>query len=175
MQCGRQVPARRRSSRREITLPPYAHKLVGHQFRLGENPRVNAQFSAQFCLANVLVRGSSSLEHFQPGQVADGQIAALIRRIRVTEDPRLDARGHTAVDLQVTSRDGSSRSWSLDIAPGFPGEDLTQEEHRARFADCLGYAARRPAAASVSQWLHAIEVLESVADAGDLPRLLVAS
>jgi 2-methylcitrate dehydratase PrpD len=43
----------------EIRLPPYAHKLVGHPFRIGANPRVDAQFSAAYCVANAFVRASS--------------------------------------------------------------------------------------------------------------------
>lgn len=159
----------------EVTLPPYAHRLVGHPFRLGANPRVNAQFSAQFCVANVLVRGSSRLEHFQPEQVADPRIAALISRVRVVADDGLDARGHSAVDLRITTRDGSVRNWSLDIAPGFPGKDLSQEEHRARFEDCLAYASRKLDPARVARWLDAVEGLEYVADIRQLVPLLVAA
>ena len=42
-----------------VTLPPYAWRLVGHAFRLGESPRVDAQFNAGWCVANALVRGAS--------------------------------------------------------------------------------------------------------------------
>ena len=40
-----------------ITVPPYAHKLVGHKFKIGDNPRVDSQFSIQYCVANALIRG----------------------------------------------------------------------------------------------------------------------
>jgi 2-methylcitrate dehydratase PrpD len=35
-----------------VRLPPYAHKLVGHPFQIGANPRVDAQFNAAYCVAN---------------------------------------------------------------------------------------------------------------------------
>jgi 2-methylcitrate dehydratase PrpD len=109
----------------EVRLPPYAHRLVGHPFRIGSNPRVDAQFSAAYCVANALIRGSSNLQHFTPAQVHDEHVQALARRIRVVADPALDARGHTAVDLDVQTTDGRWHRRALDIAPGFPGADLT--------------------------------------------------
>src|SRR6185436_8917045 len=54
-----------------VRLPPYAHKLVGHAFRIGANPRVDAQFNAGYCVANALVRQASLLEHFAPARVHD--------------------------------------------------------------------------------------------------------
>jgi 2-methylcitrate dehydratase PrpD len=50
----------------EVHVPPYAHKLVGHRFQIGDNPRVNAQFSIQYCVANALLRKNSKLHHFEP-------------------------------------------------------------------------------------------------------------
>jgi 2-methylcitrate dehydratase PrpD len=159
----------------EVRLPPYGHRLVGHEFSLGDNPRVNAQFSAQYCVANALHRKGSVLAHFTPSQVQDADVARLIHRIRVIAVPAMDARGHTAVDLQVFQVQGGTRTWSLDIAPGFPGEDLTPQEHRMRFDDCLAYAARRPDAAATNQWLQAIDRLEQVPDVRALVPLLVAT
>ena len=33
-----------------VKVTPYAHKLVGGPFRIGNNPRVNAQFNIQYCV-----------------------------------------------------------------------------------------------------------------------------
>ena len=80
----------------EVRLNPYCHRLVGHPFRMGENPRVDAQFSVQYCVANAIRRGASKLEHFRPAQVADARVQALLTRVAALADPALDARGHTA-------------------------------------------------------------------------------
>lgn len=125
-----------------VILPPYAHRLVGHEFVIGDNPRVNGQFSAQYCVANALVRKSSMLEHFRPEMVRDPAVAELVKRIAVIAEPALDARGHTAVDLVVTCQDGRVLRDALDIAPGFPGQSLSDEEHANRFRACLTYAGR---------------------------------
>ncbi|RVT54089.1 MmgE/PrpD family protein [Rubrivivax albus] len=124
----------------EVRQPPYSHKLVGHPFRLGANPRVDAQFSAAWCVANALVRRSSRLEHFRPEQIADPAVLALAACVHTVGDPAMDARGHTAVDIVVTTTDGARLERGLDIAPGFPGRPLSEAQHAQRFADCMAYA-----------------------------------
>lgn len=156
----------------EVRLPPYAHRLVGHPFHLGANPRVDAQFSAAYCVANALVRQSSRLQHFTPAQVHDPIVHEMIGRIAVVADEMLDARGHTAVDLTVTTTDGRVHRRQLDIAPGFPGADLDDAQHLARFNDCLAYAPHPPAASQVEQYLQALNALPSLPDVRTLLPLL---
>lgn len=156
-----------------VRLPPYAHRLVGHAFRIGANPRVDAQFSAAYCVANAVERRGSRLAHFAPGQVADAALHRLIERIQVVADPVLDARGHTAVDLDVRTVDGRALSRSLDIAPGFPGAELTDAQHRARFDDCVAYAPHAPPAPQLERLVAAIDGVDALADARMLASLLV--
>jgi 2-methylcitrate dehydratase PrpD len=164
-------------ARAEVRLPPYAHRLVGQPFRLGGNPRVDAQFSAAWCVANALQRGRPQLAHFEPAAVADADLLPLVQRIAVIADPALDARGHTAVDLAVTTTDGRLLRDGLDTAPGFPGAALTDDQHRARFDDCLAYAAAAaPRALSPAQTTALRAVLDDLAglpDARALATLLV--
>jgi 2-methylcitrate dehydratase PrpD len=158
----------------EVRLPPYAHKLVGHAFRIGSNPRVDAQFSAAYCVASAIERHSAKLQHFAPAAVSDAGVARLIERIAVRADPALDVRGHTAVDLMVTTTAGRVLRRSLDIAPGFPGADLDDAQHRARFDDCLAHAPHPLPAAQVQRLLEAIEQVAVLDDARALARLLQA-
>lgn len=157
----------------EVRLPPYAHRLVGHAFRLGANPRVDAQFSAQYCVANALHRRSSKLHHFTPAQVNDPVLRGLIDRIDVIADPALDARGHSAVDLTLNLVSGTTLARKLDIAPGFPGADLSDAQHLNRFDDCLAYAPKPLAAAQRAACLIALERLSDLDDARQLATLLV--
>jgi 2-methylcitrate dehydratase PrpD len=159
----------------EVRLPPYAHRLVGHPFQIGANPRVDAQFSAAYCVANAFVRQASRLQHFAPAQVHDPALHAMIGRIRVLADPALDARGHTAVDLLLTTIDGRRHARSLDIAPGFPGADLDDAQHLARFNDCLAYAPHPPSAAQVQRLLSSLEGLAELADVRELLGLLATA
>ena len=126
----------------EVRVPPYAHRLVGHAFTVGDNPRVNAQFSMGYCVANAMLRGSSKLAHFTPQAIDDATVRAFIGKISVTADAAMDARDHTAVDLRVTLADGREVCLGLDHAPGFPDNPLSDDMHAARFMDCLAYAQR---------------------------------
>ena len=157
-----------------VRLPPYAHRLVGHPFRIGGNPRVDAQFNAAYCVASAIARGASRLAHFAPQQVGDERVHRLIERIEVVADPALDARGHTAVDLEVRTVDGRTLKRTLDVAPGFPGAALSDAQHRARFDDCVGYAPHALPLAQVEQLVGAIEQVSALDDARVLASLLVA-
>ena len=151
-----------------VTVPPYAYRLVGHPFRLGDNPRVNAQFSIQYCVASAIVHGSARLQHFRPEAIVDPAVQQLIGRISVTADPALDRRGHTAVDLALETSDGRRHACGLDIAPGFPGNGLDDAAHLGRFRDCLDYAAEPIAPDQAERLRRTIESLEQVADVRSL-------
>ncbi len=157
----------------EVRQPPYSHKLVGHPFKLGANPRVDAQFSAQYCVANAIVRRSSTLDHFRPAQIADPAVLALAQRVTAVGDAALDARGHTAVDVTVVTTDGQRHARGLDIAPGYPGRPLSESQHLGRYRDCMAYAAHPLPAAQAQAFLDGVETLASTADARDLLRTLV--
>lgn len=157
----------------EVRQPPYAHKLVGHPFRLGENPRVDAQFSSRYCVANAIVRRASTLAHFRPEAIADATVQALLARVHAVGDTALDARGHTAVDVVLTLTGDVEHRRSLDIAPGFPGNELSDAQHEARFADCLAYAPRPLPAARAKALSQALDGLDALPDARELATLLI--
>ena len=157
----------------EVRLPPYAHRLVGHAFQVGANPRVDAQFNAGYCVANALVRGSSSLEHFAPAQVHDPRVREMIGRIRVIADETLNARGHAAADLVLTTRDGQTHARRLDVPPGFPGNDLDDAQHLARFRDCLAYAAYPPSPAQAERLLQSLEGMAALEDVRALVPMMI--
>ena len=133
-------------------------------FCVGNDPRVNAQFSAQYCAANAIVRRWSQLAHFRPEQVADGEVGALVERVTVISDEALDERGHTAVDVRVTMQDGAVHERKLrDIAPGYPGNDLLQDLAAPRHSDCMAYAARPLGQDQVDSFLGGVEGIAAFA------------
>lgn len=158
----------------EVRLNPYCHRLVGHPFEMGDNPRVNAQFSVQYCVANALVRGDSQLAHFRPEQVADARVLAVAQRVTAIADPALDARGHSSVDVKLTTVAGDVYLRQVDIAPGYPGNELDDAQHLKRFRDCMDYAAFPLAARQVDALIAAVENLETLPDVRGLLGHLVA-
>jgi len=160
-------------SRVEVRLNPYCHRLVGHPFRAGDNPRVDAQFSAQYCVANAIVRGASKLSHFKPSEIRNAAVQELIGRVACVADPALDARGHSAVDVTVVTTRGRVHSRSLDISPGFPGNDLADADHLVRFEQCMEYAAYPLPVDSTRALLDAAADLSALPDARELIRYLI--
>lgn len=156
----------------DVTVPPYIHKLVGHDFQIGDSPRVNAQFSIQYCVANALIRKSSKLRHFEESSVRDPNIMALAKKVRVIPDPALDARGHTALDMRVFTSSGDEYLKKIDIAPGFPGNPLTQKEHEERFWDCMDFAPVPLGREKAEKVISVVARLEEVEDIRFLISLL---
>jgi 2-methylcitrate dehydratase PrpD len=155
-----------------LTLNPYSFKLVGHEFVIGNNPTVDGQFSAQYCVANVLLRGNSAIRNFTVDAVRDPAIRPYIARVTVAADPGLDERGHTAMDMHIRSKDGREFHRGLDAAPGFPGNPLSAADHILRFRDCMDFAGEWFSASQADALLASIEQLENAADVTDLVSLL---
>jgi hypothetical protein len=96
--------------------------------------------------------------------------------VAVEPDAALDARGHSAVELELCIDDGQVHRRALDISPGFPGNDLSDAQQLARFQDCMAYAPRPLPAAQVTALLHALEHLAELDDVRVLlPLLQVAA
>lgn len=156
-----------------VSLAPYSFRLVGHDFRIGDNPTVDGQFSAQYCVANILLRGRPTLRHFEADSVRDPDIRPYLSKVSVSPDPALDARGHTALDMEVETTGGRVYRTGLDVAPGFPGNPLSRDEHVRRFRDCLEYADAWFAAGKADDILSMIESLDTCGDVRSLVNLLV--
>ena len=161
-------------TRINIQVTPYIHKLVGHPFKVGENPKVNAQFSIQYCVANALLRKGSKLRHFDEPFIREPKIMELVNKIHVVAEPALDERGHTAVDMRVTTRDGTVLHKNVDIARGFPGKPLTKEEHNEHFQDCVSYAGKPLPPENVEKVVSLVSQLEDLTDVRRLIPLLLS-
>ena len=157
-----------------VSVPPYAHKLVGHEFKIGDNPRVNAQFSIQFCVANALLHGSSELSHFRPEAIARAEVLCLARSVAVRADPALDARGHAAVDMQISLASGKTVELGLDVPDGHPARPLAPASHAARFNDCIAYSAISDAEARGRAIFDMVAQIEEQPDVHPMIELLSA-
>jgi len=157
----------------EVKVTPYIYRLVGHPFQPGGNPKVSAQFSIRYCVANALVRGSSKLAHFEVEAISDPRVLELVNKVEVMPEPALDARHHSAAEMRVITRKGREYLRTTDLAPGFPGNPLSQEDHRARYWDCVDFAASAGVDVSrAADILEAVSRLEDMADVRELIRLL---
>jgi len=156
-----------------VTVPPYAHKLVGHPFQVGSNPKVNAQFSIAYCVANALLRKCSKLPHFEESAIRDPSILELARKVHVVADAALEARGHTPLDMRVVMLDGRTYERGIDIAPGFPGNPLNKEDHEQRLRDCVAFARKPLPGEKVERIIGAVQSLEKLVDVRSLIPLML--
>jgi 2-methylcitrate dehydratase PrpD len=156
----------------EVRVPPYTYKLVGQPFQVGDNPRVNAQFSIQYCTANALLRNGSKLHHFDESCVSDPKIGELIGKISVVIDSALEKRGHTALDMLVFTSEGDRHVEKVDIAPGFPGNPLSEKDHENHFWNCVEYASGTFSKEKAREILELVHGLESLRDVRILISLL---
>jgi 2-methylcitrate dehydratase PrpD len=148
----------------EVYVTPYAYKLTGKDFHAGDNPRVDAQFNIQYCVANVLLRRSSRLEHFDEEAIKDPLITDITSHIRVFGDPAMNAGGHTAMRMVAKTRDAKTYTKSVDIASGFPGNPLTQKDHLERFRLCLEYAGEYYPLENMEKIISLVDKLEEIKD-----------
>lgn len=124
----------------KVIVPPYTYKLVGHPFQVGSNPKVNAQFSIQYCVTNAMVRKGAKLAHFEENEIRNPEVLKSLEKVEVRFDPVMELRGHTAFDMQVFTTSGKEISKQIDFVSGFPENPLTDEEHQQRFRDCIEFS-----------------------------------
>ena len=165
-------------ARVDVKVSPHVHKLVGGLFEVGENPKVNAQFNIQYCIANALLRKSSRLRHFDEADIRDPRIMELVKVINVSPEPSLDdpasAKFSIAAHVKVTTKEGVVYDTkSADIPRGHPGNPLSREEHLERFRDCLDYADNPISAKNVEKMISTVSRLEDIEDVRSLIPLLL--
>jgi 2-methylcitrate dehydratase PrpD len=162
----------------DIKVPPYSYKLVGAQFEVGDNPKVNAQFNIQYCVANALFRKSSKLYHFDESYIRDPKIMDLTKNIHISPEPSLDDPERLgfslAAHMKVTTKKGNVYHKAVDIPRGIPGNPLTKEEHMERFQDCVNYADKPLPKMNTKKIISMVGRLEESKDVRSLiPLLLV--
>ena len=149
----------------DIILPQYAFNLVGHPFKIGVNPRVDAQFSVAYCVVNALLRSPVTLSHFEAEQVGDPAIYEYIRKkVSVIMDPAVD-RNHYASDIRIRTKNGNDLHGQIDIPPGTPANPMTDEEHRSRFFDCVTFSGKdwlKGREKSILDYLSALEMKDDI-------------
>ncbi len=158
----------------DITASPYAFKLVGHEFEMGNNPRSAAQFNIKYCVASALIRGKSSLKYFEVDQIKDPRITEVLSKIHTKADPTLEGNLplHLKTAMEVKTRDGKIFQRIYDEPRGAPGNPLTREELRECFYDYIDYSGRRVFAEDVERMVSMTEHLEEVEDVHSLIALM---
>lgn len=165
-------------SRIDIKVTPYIHKLVGHPFRLGDNPRVNAQFNIRYCVANALLRKGTRLQHFEEAYVRDPRIMEIADKIYVTPDPDLDFGRPELIckaEMKITTTKRHVHRKTIDIPSGFSGNPLTSDEIRERFQEYVSYGSKPLPRKNIDKIVSLIVGLEKIEDVRSFIPLLISN
>lgn len=162
----------------DVKVSPHVYKLVGGPFKIGENPKVDAQFNIQYCAANALLRKCSKLPHFDESYVKDPEIMQLIKKVYVSDDPAFEDPGKfvftVGAHVRVAGKQGGVYDKSVEIPRGFPGNPLTKEEHMERFQDCINYSEEPLPKGNIRKIISMVDGLEKTKDIRTIiPLLLV--
>jgi len=164
-------------ARIDIKVTPYIYKLVGHEFQVGDNPMVNAQFNIQYCVANALLRKGSKLHHFTESYVRDPKIIEVVKKIHVTSDPDLDLGKPELLlktDMKVTTTRGDVYQKTVDTPSGSPGNPPTREEIIEHFRDYASYGGKLLPQGNIDKLVPLVSRLEEIEDVRNLIPLLIS-
>jgi 2-methylcitrate dehydratase PrpD len=159
-----------------VRLTPYAHHMVGGQFKIGDNPRVDAQFSVQYCIANALLRKESLIQHFDETYIRDPKITELVKKIHVAPDPALEAEKQglsLRADMDVITTAGDTHHISIPIPSGFPGNPLSEERIAKRFEEAAHYGDKPAPGNNVEKIISIVNQLEQTENVCDLIPLML--
>lgn len=161
-----------------VRITPYAHHMVGGQFKIGNNPRVDAQFSVQYCVANALLRKESLIHHFDESCIRDPRIAELVKKIHVAPDPSLEGGRQglsLRADMDVATTQGDTYHISIPIPSGFPGNPLSKEKIIKRFKEAAHYGGKPVPEDNLEKITLFIDTLEKAENVCDLIPLMLSS
>ncbi len=146
-----------------LRLTPYVYDMVGAPFKIGDNPRVAAQFSAQYCVANALLRRDSLLQHFDESYIQDPLIMQLIKKIEVIPDPALEGEKEgfsLRADMDVLTTSKDKYHISVPVPSGFPANPLKHERIIKRFWDAVSYAKKILPPKNIDQLFNFVDNLQ---------------
>lgn len=149
---------------REIRVATYgtATKVAGDP-----DPRTafEAKFSTAYCVAAALLMGSVRLRAFEPRQLCDPALRALMNKVTLSVDPDFDAAfpGQRAARVTVVDRDGDEHVHVRHTRKGDPDDPLTDEELRDKFADLVVPVTGAEAAQEIGKRLWRLPHIEDVA------------
>jgi 2-methylcitrate dehydratase PrpD len=123
---------------------------------------LEGKFSLEYALAATLIDGRPGLESFTDEAVNRPAAQKLLGRVEVLATPGGDGLLDGDVQIEVTLDDGSSRRTALAVPPGAPNRPPTEDELRAKVADCAGDLAEEVATV---RWEDAAELLRELSRA----------
>jgi 2-methylcitrate dehydratase PrpD len=150
--------------------PGAMHDIIGQPFRIKNFPHASAGFSLQYCVANVLLRGSSLPEHYTEEAIRDPAMANFVKKIKMAE---LTQGGMESARVKVRMKDGREFDEFTDIASGDPRNPISREQLMAKFWTNIDFS-RTVTRGNAEKFVKMVEDLENLDSVKKLVDLLIA-
>ncbi len=147
-----------------VKITPYMNRLVGAQFSYGDSPQVAAQFSVQYSLASILLRGSFRLQDIDTDAVLDPAVMQCIQKIKIEID-QTESGKFTPATVIIQTKAGELLSCTVNEIPGTPASPLDDTQVRAKAMTCLTsgpYAMSEAQARKLIARIDAIDQVENM-------------
>lgn len=147
-----------------VRITPYMNRLVGAQFAIGDSPQVAAQFSVQYSIASILLRGSFRLQDIDTAAVLDPAVMECIQKIKIEID-QTESGKFTPATVIIQTKTGELLSCTVNEIPGTPAHPLDDEQVRAKAMTCLTsgpYAMTEVQARKLVARIDAIDQVENM-------------
>lgn len=155
----------------EITasVPEGVGILVGRKFEARDTPQVDAQFSAQYTIANALVRKKVLLDHFTEKFIRDPEVLGIAKKVKL-----IVKREFTGEYVEVTLKlkDGSKHTESVEFPKGSIQNPMTGEEQMQKFWDCVRYGRTSLPGSDIKNFVDIVDRLEKIDDVSVMSKLL---
>jgi 2-methylcitrate dehydratase PrpD len=151
----------------EVVLSPMATSIMPfHEAQDG----LQAKYSLAYCAAVGLLDGKGGLAEFEDERAARADVRDLVKRTRVTADPRMvSGAGKFGTRMTVTLADGRKVSTELETPRGHPTRPLEDDKQLDKFLECAAPVLGEKRAREAGRLLG---ILETQDDLGTLIELL---
>ncbi len=146
-----------------VRITPFMARLVGAPYAPGDQPQVAAQFSVQYSVANVLLRGRFAVEDTLPAAATDPKACALASRVKVEVDTTRVGKFVPAT-VRVRTVAGDVLEEMAAWLPGTPSNPLPQAQLQAKALACLAAGARPMQNSEALRFAARIAAIETEAD-----------
>ncbi len=133
---------------------------------------LEGKYSFQYTVAAALLDGKVGIDTFTDERRFRRDLVELLEKISVVRNPSLsrDTR-KMRVEVEVTLKDGTTHRRICTKPPGFWGEPVNSEQHRAKVRDCLSVGLQTPQLEQLVDLLDNLDRL-SAPEVGQLMALL---
>lgn len=151
-----------------VRITPFMARLVGAPYAPGDQPQVAAQFSVQYSVASVLLRGRFALEDTLPAAATDPEACALASRVKVEIDASQSGKFVPAT-VRVRAASGEVLEETAAQLPGTPSNPMPEAELQAKALACLTAGARPMQNNEALRFAARIAAIDTVADMREFP------